>query len=1531
MAFRTPADVAAEFGAHARRALIITTVKQESLAVKAHITDVEIVAGDKGRFYEYGRFPDPAGDWLIVHAITAQGNSDAALIANTAHRDFDGFQAQLFVGVAGSLKDDIPIGSVVLGDYVYNGHSAKVEDAETLARPHGLPAANELLAVSQFLIYSDEWRDLIRAPHGMELPEAAKYPCKFPPDAVVKGIVSGEEVVAAGKSTRYAWLRSRFNDCGAVEMEGWGAMNAARYQNTPAAVVRGISDMCAGKDHARDEVHQPIAAAHAAAFAFSILSFRSKSPAGNSPPTRPVAATPVSPAPAAALEERRVEFVLNFDGAREDWPVDRVDAFVEQLSKLADDEKVALVRIDAGSVRLVLSVRERDLTKFGLPRLRKVAADAGANLLGASTILEVREAEAAKKALASASANLLAWDKELPNGAWIERPERGEIEARFSLESSSTVLLGEPGSGKSALLSRVACDLLDQRANVFAVKSDFLSTALASESDLQRELDLPGPPSELILRLAALQPVFVLIDQLDALASQLDLRGGRLNLMLNLVRRIGGAPNVHVLLSARRFEFNHDVRLRVIAAEPVLLELPPWRAVEEQLGAAGADPGAWPEKARDVVRIPQALKTFVTLAGAGRREPFTTYQSMLEQLWRDRIVSAEDGEALVALLSDLAETMAEEEALWLAASRFDSRLGPLHRLEALGFVVRSDNGLSVAFSHQTVFEFVLARTFLRKAGLLSDYVLERQDSLFVRAKAWSALNYLREAEVGAYEREFRRIWAPRNLRRHLRLLLIEFLGQVARPMRFESAILEEVLKSFDLRAFGLKAIASGHAWFAEFAPTAVRDAMSGTDAEVGLALQILNQNWKTHPDGVLQLVRDMWLPVSGRDRYIWAALVGCETWSEAVEQVAVAVLGRGAITSWQVDHLASTVAVTRPDAAARLVRAKLDLLLSEAAGKPAPAEEEGAASWSDLRRWSRLDDLLDASEWDNLSALAETAPSEFLAVLWDWYVAAFEEVLSRSGSVDDDYVYPGRYVLEIRPHSSRAGSPEREKPLVGALQIAVAELAEKAPADFLAWAKAVAGLEVLAVQQLIADGFGIAAARIASEALEWLLGDVRRFQLGTSRGHRQTTMAMVAASAPHWSEQEVERVERAVLAYQPPVPSNIAEAEGQKTFANIIRATRKDLLRSLGIERLSPRSRELVVTEDRALGDRYARSIGEVGGGFIGSPMEAGSMAKAKDRDILRILREVPDDTNWDHPTHWMRGGSIQLSRAFAEFGRNDPARAVRLIEQFEPTRQERAAGYALDAMADDARNDGLVLDTPHGLACARLPSLGAEGLRCTGGREDRKQGRRRSRRDRRGSLELASPSRRSLRGPRPRSRCRIGHRRAEGRQRPLGPGRRHGAPCGELHRALGARVRAPQPWGARQGSLRRDSGRASPARAQPEGLDGALGPPRQRGGLEAGGSVRLSKQAVRTVPGNPSNTRGGRLPRLRPTLGRPDGPRALRGVARIGPRVPSARLRRTGRPCCHLQGRARMVGREGPDHRLRDGASEDRPGARCP
>jgi hypothetical protein len=653
----------------------------------------------------------------------------------------------------------------------------------------------------------------------------------------------------------------------------------------------------------------------------------------------------------------------------------------------------------------------------------------------------------------------------------------------------------------------------------------------------------------------------------------------------------------------------------------------------------------------------------------------------------------------MVLASDLAGQMAEDEALWLAASRFDDHLNSLKRLEALGFIVRSENNLSVAFSHQTVFDYVLARTFVRNTGLLSTYVLERQDSLFVRAKVWSALNYLREAEVRSYERELVEIWKTKDLRRHLRLLLIEFLGQMDQPLEFEKICMSEVLNSPELRAFGLKAIGSGAGWFVHFASTAIRDAMSGTDPEVGQASRILALNWKTDGERVIRLIRERWLPYPEKDGYSWMTVRECSHWTSEVEDIAATALKRTPISIWAVEHTVMTLAVEQPDVALRMVRAKLDFLFAEAKVRPEPpqlppdATEDEEMAWQIRhRRGKEFQDILDTMDWNDLPSLAEAVPTAFLQYIWSWYVTTFSEIIAHKDSRDVKYIYPGRYVLEMEL-TPEARSPSREKPLLSALQIAVEELAEKSPEEFSKWADENSNLEILAVQQLIARGYEVAADKLASRALEWLHLDQRRFQLGSCYGHRVNTIHLVQASAQHWSKEEIIRFEKIVLNYNPRVPDHIKKPEQRKLFADEIRATKKDLFQAVGVERLAPENRDLVAIEQRALGDRFDRSISMGEGGVIGSPMSSAAMAKAKDRDILKIFREIPDNTNWDHPSHWMRGGNIQLSRAFAEFAKTDPERAIRLIEQFEPLQQERAASYALDAMADDLSNDSRVIE----------------------------------------------------------------------------------------------------------------------------------------------------------------------------------------------------------------------------------------------
>ncbi|MEG8053147.1 hypothetical protein QP185_07620 [Sphingomonas aerolata] len=114
---------------------------------------------------------------------------------------------------------------------------------------------------------------------------------------------------------------------------------------------------------------------------------------------------------------------------------------------------------------------------------------------------------------------------------------------------------------------------------------------------------------------------------------------------------------------------------------------------------------------------------------------------MLDRLWEERVLAGGDLGERDRLATDIAEAMAEHESLWLAAARFGDRAAAMQALVAAGVLATAD--ASVGFSHQTIFEFTLARSFAREPGRLSSFATERQDSLFLRPKLWSGLTYLR--------------------------------------------------------------------------------------------------------------------------------------------------------------------------------------------------------------------------------------------------------------------------------------------------------------------------------------------------------------------------------------------------------------------------------------------------------------------------------------------------------------------------------------------------------------------------------------------------------------------------------------------------------------------------------------------------------------------------------------------------------------------------------------------------------------------
>jgi len=455
------------------------------------------------------------------------------------------------------------------------------------------------------------------------------------------------------------------------------------------------------------------------------------------------------------------------------------------------------------------------------------------------------------------SGGLLSWPRTLGNGEEIQRPELQKILERIQAANSSTILiLGEPGSGKSALLVALGHVCQSNRFSVLAIKADRLGSGVDSAESLRKELRFTLAPQSAIKRLASKQPVVVLLDQLDAVSQLVDRKSDRLNVLLNLINGLSGAQGVHIIASSRAFECRHDVRLNSLNADRIDLALPSWEVISPILAKAGYDPDLIGSSTRDLLRSPLCLKVFLDVAKPGA--VFSTLQSLLAELWAKKVLSGPEAERKIKLIQHVAKKITADEILWVPTSLGDRWPAALQELLREDILSNGPHGLTIGFRHQTYYDFALARTFAEGALVLSCHVKARQDGLFVRPVLLNGLQFLRDTDSREYHRQLKALLG-RGIRLHIRSLLIEFLGGQKEPDDEEFLLIISRLKSSTEGPRILAAIAGSPGWFTRMrTASGFHGWMRKPKDEAIHVLNVLCQASQFELEGVLNLIERHW-------------------------------------------------------------------------------------------------------------------------------------------------------------------------------------------------------------------------------------------------------------------------------------------------------------------------------------------------------------------------------------------------------------------------------------------------------------------------------------------------------------------------------------------------------------------------------------------------------------------------------------------------------------------------------------------------
>jgi hypothetical protein len=281
---------------------------------------------------------------------------------------------------------------------------------------------------------------------------------------------------------------------------------------------------------------------------------------------------------------------------------------------------------------------------------------------------------------------------------------------------------------------------------------------------------------------------------------------------------------------------------------------------------------------KELLRCPQHLVIFLNISEppANEQKIFHSYLALLHQLWEKEI----NKEHLEKILLEIAWKMSDREELWLPSMHWNVQ--DLESLSSKGFLILEKERGKVGFRHQTIFEYARARAFVKTDQSLSKYVLERQDGIFVRPLLWNLLPYLREADPFIYKKELSLLWKA-DLSFHIRVLLIEFMGQLDDATDLESNLLLEYLEKPDYTGTVLISVAGSKSWFERICDQYLPMAMSKEVEVPGLAF-VLSQALTFASEKVLSLIRTVWLPDSKKDNQTFRVLLDLQKWDEELSQ-----------------------------------------------------------------------------------------------------------------------------------------------------------------------------------------------------------------------------------------------------------------------------------------------------------------------------------------------------------------------------------------------------------------------------------------------------------------------------------------------------------------------------------------------------------------------------------------------------------------------------------------------------------------------
>jgi len=401
----------------------------------------------------------------------------------------------------------------------------------------------------------------------------------------------------------------------------------------------------------------------------------------------------------------------------------------------------------------------------------------------------------------------------LINGTLIKRPETEEIINKILAANDSRVMClhGKAGQGKSGVLYELK-ELLNER------KIPYLPLRLDRQHPTQsienfgKACGLPSSPGLCLKILAGERKAILILDQLDAIRWTSAHSSDAWDIFEELVEECLSYKNLCVVVACRTFDFNEDPRIKAWKTgqsswiiEVKVGELPE-KEVAEIVKNRGTNWAQLSTKQKEILRSPANLYLWTQLETIG--QPFRTATDLMKAYWKDlwenkipdlKVKQAECWKILEALV----DYMDKNGRLVAPDNIAPQFLNEQKALISLNVLTASDG--NVVFSHQGYFDYLVAHKVLselrsRKADVVT-WLEGTDQSLFRRDQLRNVLTLLRDEDENTFCKAIEAIITSKNVRFHLKHLVLNFLGNIDIPLNGEVHLVIKLLE--DLKWYAI--------------------------------------------------------------------------------------------------------------------------------------------------------------------------------------------------------------------------------------------------------------------------------------------------------------------------------------------------------------------------------------------------------------------------------------------------------------------------------------------------------------------------------------------------------------------------------------------------------------------------------------------------------------------------------------------------------------------------------------------------------